>query len=377
MLLCGSYGTPLRTFKGKRTLEQVLPLRAFRGQSHPAASRRRWWRKLIPTELAYQIATRFEINGELIRRDDFFPYLEHMARVDVRLFLEMLAAAGRHTARELLAAHRRADADRRRAIATASPRRTLSEEMHRADPRLRAVRGRRRLAHRADRAARRGHRAHRRLSAQEVSLNRRTRLARAAPVSGFARNHWPPGACYGWSVQRFWVNRVVRVISLVLFAVALGLLVHRLRRTPEQQELTHYVEVELPSLFSVEKPIDERIARLNQTPGLKPEEARALLVDDVIPRLVKLRRQAEGLTLKTAEARGLNLEYLRVIDQLIDACRACVRVIDDPRLPDGAGLVLVRERFADVHRALQAWDEQVRASCVRHRLAKPSTQPRR
>ena len=59
--------------------------------------------QLIPTELAYQIATRFEINGELIRREDFFPYLEHMARVDVRLFLEMLAAAGRHTARELLA----------------------------------------------------------------------------------------------------------------------------------------------------------------------------------------------------------------------------------------------------------------------------------
>src|SRR5258706_4746570 len=25
LLLCGSYGTPLRTFKGKRTLEQVLP----------------------------------------------------------------------------------------------------------------------------------------------------------------------------------------------------------------------------------------------------------------------------------------------------------------------------------------------------------------
>jgi pimeloyl-ACP methyl ester carboxylesterase len=58
--------------------------------------------RFIPTELAYQIATRFEINGELIRRDDFFPYLQHMARIDVRLFLEMLAAAGRHSARELL-----------------------------------------------------------------------------------------------------------------------------------------------------------------------------------------------------------------------------------------------------------------------------------
>jgi pimeloyl-ACP methyl ester carboxylesterase len=102
VLMCGSYGTPLRTFKGKRTLEQVLPFVRFAVNRIPGIAQTLVAR-LIPTELAYQIATRFEINGELIRRDDFFPYLEHMARVDVRLFLEMLAAAGRHTARELLA----------------------------------------------------------------------------------------------------------------------------------------------------------------------------------------------------------------------------------------------------------------------------------
>ena len=176
-------------------------------------------------------------------------------------------------------------------------------------------------------------------------------------------------------MRALWINRVVRVVSLVLFAVACGLLVHRLRRTPEQQELSHYVQVEIPSLFSVEAPIDERIARLDRAPGLKPEEARALLVDDVIPRLLGLRKQAEGLPLRTDEARRLNLEYLKVIDQLIDACRTCVRVIEDPKLPDGAGLVLVRERFADVHHALQGWDEHVRAACLRHRLAKPSALP--
>lgn len=101
VLMCGSYGTPLRTFKGKRTLEQVLPFVRFAVNRIPSIAQT-LVTKLVPTELAYQIATRFEINGELIRRDDFFPYLEHMARVDVRLFLEMLAAAGRHTARELL-----------------------------------------------------------------------------------------------------------------------------------------------------------------------------------------------------------------------------------------------------------------------------------
>ncbi len=174
-----------------------------------------------------------------------------------------------------------------------------------------------------------------------------------------------------------YLNRGLRVFSLLVFAAACGLLIHRLRRTPEQQELTHYVKVEIPSLFAAEEPIDERIARLNRAPGLKPEEARALLVDDIIPRLVKLRRQAEALELKTADARKLNEEYLRVTDELIDACRACVRVIDDPQLPDAAGLVVVRERFADVRRALESWDAHVRETCVRHRLAKPQALPHR
>jgi pimeloyl-ACP methyl ester carboxylesterase len=61
-----------------------------------------FWRRVVATELAYQVATRFELNGELIRREDFIPYLEHMANIDPRLFLEMLAAAGRHSCRELL-----------------------------------------------------------------------------------------------------------------------------------------------------------------------------------------------------------------------------------------------------------------------------------
>jgi hypothetical protein len=176
-------------------------------------------------------------------------------------------------------------------------------------------------------------------------------------------------------VRAHHIVRIVRVVTLIVFAAACGLLLHRLRRTPEQQELSHYVQVEIPSLFSVEQPIDERIARLNKAPGLKPEEARTLLVDDVIPRLVMLRRQAEGLPLNTHEAQRLNQQYLGVVDQLIDACRACVRVVDDPKLPDGAGLVVVRERFGDVHRALAAWEEDVRRTCVRHRLAKPSALP--
>ncbi|MCS6913327.1 MAG: alpha/beta fold hydrolase [Myxococcales bacterium] len=101
VLVCGSYGHPLRTFKGKSTLEEVLPLVRLVAARLPRLVTT-LWTHLVPTDLAYQIATRVEINGPLIRRQDFFPYLEGMARIDVRLFLNMLSKAGQHTARETL-----------------------------------------------------------------------------------------------------------------------------------------------------------------------------------------------------------------------------------------------------------------------------------
>jgi hypothetical protein len=174
------------------------------------------------------------------------------------------------------------------------------------------------------------------------------------------------------------VHRVIRVVSLLVFAGACGLLVHRLRRTPEQNDLTRYVEVEVPRIEQSEQPIQERIDRLGQAPGLKPEEARTLLVDDVIPRLIRLRKQAEELATdkRTAEVRALADEYLKVTDRLIDACRSCVHVIDDPKLSTGDGLKQVRARFADVRSAYQDWDTHVRDACARHRLAKPAAPTR-
>jgi hypothetical protein len=169
------------------------------------------------------------------------------------------------------------------------------------------------------------------------------------------------------------VHRVIRVASLIVFAAACGLAWHKLRRTPEQEDLTRFVEVEVPRLQASEQPIQERIDRLGRAPGLKPEEARALLVDDVIPRLIRLRKQAEELAggNRTFETRALVDEYLKVTDRLIDACRNCVHVIDAPKLSTAAGLAQVRARFEEVRQAYQAWDEHVRQACQRHRLVRP------
>jgi pimeloyl-ACP methyl ester carboxylesterase len=100
-LVCGAYGHPLRTFKGRRTLEAALPWISFAINRAPRLIGT-LWRTVVPTQLAFAIATRVEVNPDLIRMDDFMPYLEHIARVDLPLFVEMLGHAGRHSAREIL-----------------------------------------------------------------------------------------------------------------------------------------------------------------------------------------------------------------------------------------------------------------------------------
>src|SRR6185503_4124752 len=89
------------TFKNRRTLEAALPWISFAINRAPRLIGAAW-RNLVPTRLAFAIAARTEINGDLVRLEDFMPSLEHIARVDLPLFVEMLGHAGRHTAREIL-----------------------------------------------------------------------------------------------------------------------------------------------------------------------------------------------------------------------------------------------------------------------------------
>jgi pimeloyl-ACP methyl ester carboxylesterase len=101
ILLCGAPSHPLRTFRGTATLEKVLPfverwiLRAPRAVN-------RLKRVLMPTRFAFEVAGRLEINRTLIDPGDFMPYLEGLARIDVRLFIAMLAEAGAHSADDVL-----------------------------------------------------------------------------------------------------------------------------------------------------------------------------------------------------------------------------------------------------------------------------------
>ncbi len=103
VLMCGAPGSPLGTFKGSSAGARVLPVLRSLVKRAPRA----WgsvWRAAFPTNLSMYLATRLEVNGRYLEREDFMPYLEGIARVDVELFLAMLAEAQRHDARSLLPA---------------------------------------------------------------------------------------------------------------------------------------------------------------------------------------------------------------------------------------------------------------------------------
>jgi pimeloyl-ACP methyl ester carboxylesterase len=101
VLVCGAPSHPLKTFRGSAALEEILPVVQKWIHRVPGVINR-VTRTLLPTRLAYEVASRLEIRRELVEPADFMPYLEGMARIDARLFVAMLSAAGQHSADDLL-----------------------------------------------------------------------------------------------------------------------------------------------------------------------------------------------------------------------------------------------------------------------------------
>ena len=97
VLICGSYGLPLDTFHDSKALRILLPSMIAAAGKYPQAMSL-IWRLAASGELAYQIATHFEVNGRLVHRDDFAPYFRHLASMDPQLFLGMLKHASEHSA---------------------------------------------------------------------------------------------------------------------------------------------------------------------------------------------------------------------------------------------------------------------------------------
>ena len=101
ILACGAPGHPLKTFHDSDRLETLVPrLRAVVGRAPGLFNRLS--RAVLPTRMSYAVAAMLEVNADLMDRSDFMPYLRGISRIDSELFLDMLGAANRHTARDIL-----------------------------------------------------------------------------------------------------------------------------------------------------------------------------------------------------------------------------------------------------------------------------------
>lgn len=96
--VCGSFQYPLDTFMGSQQFKLNVFPHLFRLMTEEHEGFARLWRQTFPSNLAWRLACLVELNGRLVRREDFQPYLEHMAQLDIDLFARTLKAASEHSA---------------------------------------------------------------------------------------------------------------------------------------------------------------------------------------------------------------------------------------------------------------------------------------
>jgi pimeloyl-ACP methyl ester carboxylesterase len=95
--ICGAYGNALDTVHDDNKLKRVIPYLHRAAEAFPQVARA-MAKVLMPTELSLQYALTFEVNRELVRREDFQPYFMHLAKMDPLVFLRTLQSAADHTA---------------------------------------------------------------------------------------------------------------------------------------------------------------------------------------------------------------------------------------------------------------------------------------
>jgi pimeloyl-ACP methyl ester carboxylesterase len=103
VLVCGSPGRPLDTFHDTTVLRSLLPLLRKATEALPQGVSA-LTRAAVRSGLALQVALHFEVNPELVHREDLEPYFAHLLAMDPRLFLRTMQAASVHSAEDHLSA---------------------------------------------------------------------------------------------------------------------------------------------------------------------------------------------------------------------------------------------------------------------------------
>lgn len=99
--ICGSYKRPLDTLYNTDLFARYLPHLERLIDAAPDAIQT-VWEAFVPSKLSYLLATSAAVNTRLARGRDFAPYLEHVAQMDLRVFLHLLRSAAEHSAEPIL-----------------------------------------------------------------------------------------------------------------------------------------------------------------------------------------------------------------------------------------------------------------------------------
>lgn len=103
VLLCGAPGLPLDTFHDSPLLRLAFPWARAAMELRPDLARS-FFRTLVPTNLATELALTFEVDRTRVAREDIVRYLADLSAVDPILFARMLTSAADHDASDHLRA---------------------------------------------------------------------------------------------------------------------------------------------------------------------------------------------------------------------------------------------------------------------------------
>jgi hypothetical protein len=153
----------------------------------------------------------------------------------------------------------------------------------------------------------------------------------------------------------------MRIGIVAMLAILASVFYTRYHRSDDQLDLIRYVETDIPTLDTIEAPLVFRIRALLDEKQRKPEDVRRELSDDLIPGLVRLRKLAEAplQAARTPVVRQLAGEYKANVEALIDACRAMLRAIDDPKLDPREGFLQVRTALHNAAEKNATWRRHV------------------
>jgi pimeloyl-ACP methyl ester carboxylesterase len=97
VLLCGSHGNPLDTWHDHSLLRKAFPILRDLVERAPKAAKF-ITSNFLHNELGLTIAIRTELNKDLVKREDFAPYMEHLSRMDPVMFIRTLDSLKDHSA---------------------------------------------------------------------------------------------------------------------------------------------------------------------------------------------------------------------------------------------------------------------------------------